>query len=374
MNKYSFEKEIVKIFQSTTNSYKYYWWYSILQLVKKQENKILRLDEIAIQMIVFAWYPVNYYKLSLGNQDQLAKHITDLKSHFNELNDDIKEDDLFQFLNSNKGNILIKDIINKLIKYVPYRFVRPWFNETIGVEDSKVNNLIVSMQSTSDRQVPYIINEVTKEIVLNPKWNEWIYSNIKIIESFTLFELFKYVEKNNPYVTNISLKLFKPRLRKLSEPTKLWKKFIEIKGNLNNSVFENKPLLSIQKLAIDHYLPWSLVTHDKLWNLHPIEQEVNSSKSNKIADTKYLKDFSNLQFNFIHHISSGNLKHLEDYFTLFSISKSELLNLSNQKFIELLTKKITIETELATNLGYFTKWSFLVQDYSFLSKNQNHQY
>lgn len=170
------------------------------------------------------------------------------------------------------------------------------------------------------------------------------------------------MEKNNPYVTNISLKLFKPQNRKLSEPIKLWKNYIEVKGNTINSVFENKPLKTIQKLAIDHYLPWSLVTHDKLWNLHPIEQEVNSSKSNKIADTKYLNEFTNLQFNFIHHISSVNSKHLEDYFILFSISKSELLNLSNHKFIELLTTKITLETELATNMGYYTKWSYLNQD------------
>jgi hypothetical protein len=168
--------------------------------------------------------------------------------------------------------------------------------------------------------------------------------------------------KNLIRLTYGTIKLFKPRFRKLSEPTKLWKIFIEIKGNSNNSVFENKPLLSIQKLAIDHYLPWSLVTHDKLWNLHPIEQEANSFKSNKIPDDKYLWDYTNLQFKFIHHISSLNPKYLEDYFTLFSISKSELLNIPNQKFTELLSAKIIIETELATNLGYYTKWSYFEQD------------
>jgi hypothetical protein len=333
-----------------------------LQLVKSKDNKTFRLEEIAIQMIVFAWYPVNYYKLSLGKQDQLAKHIIDLKSHFNELNDDIKEEDLFQFLNSNKGHFVIKEIINKLIKYVPYRFIRPWFDESIGIDDAKVNGLIISLQEDQFKTVPYTIDVKNNEIHLNENWSKWIYSNIKIIESFTLFELFKYVEKNNPYVTNISLKLFKPRFRKLTEATKLWKNFIEIKGNSNNSVFESKPLLSIQKLAIDHYLPWSLVTHDKLWNLHPIEQEANSSKSNKIADNKYLCDYTNLQFKFIHHLSSLNPKYLEDYFTLFSISKSELLNIPNKKFTELLSTKITIETELATNVGYYTKWSYLGQD------------
>jgi hypothetical protein len=356
------EKEIAKVFQSTTNSYKYYWWYAILQLVKKNESSIFRLDELAIQMIVFAWYPVNYYKLSLGKQDQLAKYILDLKSNFIELNDDVKEEYLFLFLNTNKELFIIKEIISKLTKYVPYRFVRPWYDETVGIEDAKVNKLIIILQNDKTESIPYSINLKKNEIIINPKWFEWIYSNIKIIESFTLFELFKYVEKNNPYVTNISLKLFKPQIRKLAEPTRLWKNFINLKGNEFKSVFENKLLNSLNRIAIDHYLPWSLVTHDKLWNLHPIEQETNSSKSNKIADNKYLSNFTSLQFEFIHHLSSLNTKYLEDYFTLFSISKSELLNIPDLKFKELLNTKISIETDLASNLGYCTKWSCLNQD------------
>lgn len=362
MNQINFEKEIVIVFQSTQNSYKYYWWYSILQLIKENKRKIIKLDEIAIQMIVFSWYPINYYKLSLGKQDQLSIHISDLKNCFEELKDDIKEDELILFLNENKDNIIVNDILAKLYRYVPFRFIRPWFNETIGIKDGIVHQQILSLQRSKIHLTPYIIDVNNNEINFNSDWLDWIYSNIKIIESFTIFELFKYVEKNNPYLTNISLKLFKPQLRKLSEPTKLWKNFIDIKGSSNNSVFENKALSTIQKLSIDHYLPWSLVTHDKLWNLHPIEQYANSSKSNKIADDKYLWNYTNLQYKFMHHISSLNSKYLEDYFNLFSISRSELLNIPKQNFSELLGSKIKVEKELATNLGYYTKWMYLVQD------------
>lgn len=358
---YNFENQIIKVFQSTTNSYKYFWWYSILHLIKEKKTKTLKLDEIAIQMIVFSWYPINYYKLSLGKQDQLSIIIRDLKKLY-KLNDDIKEDDLFLFLNLNKENDKVKDVLNKLIRYVPFRFIRPWYQETIGIKDGIVHQNILILQNNKKHITPYFIDLIKNEILLNSNWFDWLLSNLKIIESFTIFEMFKYVEKNNPYVTNISLKLFKPQLRKLSEPTKLWKNFIEIKGTETKSVFENKTLLSLDKIAIDHYLPWSLVTHDKLWNLHPIEHDVNSSKSNKIAENKYLKDFTNIQFSFVQHISKLNPKFLEDYFTLFSISKMELLDISNIKFAELLSTKITIETELATNLGYYTKWSYLTQD------------
>lgn len=353
----NFENQIIKVFQKTTNSYKYYWWYSILVLLKSKKCRNIQLDEIAFQMIILAWYPVNYYKLSLGKQDQLANYIRDLKNQFNELSEDIKEADLELFLIQNKNHPTINAIIQSLIKYVPYRFIRPWFEkETLGMKDSIVNNEILKLQEFKNS--PYRIDFFGNKIVINEDWYNWIYSNILLMESFTFYELFKYVEKNNPYVTNISLKLFKPQSRKLSEPTKLWKNFIETKGHSINSVFENKPLLSIQKLAIDHYLPWSLVTHDKLWNLHPIEQEANSSKSNKIADDKYLWNYTNLQFKFLHHISYLNPKYLEDYFTLFSINKSELLNISNQKFTEMLCTKIAIEIELANNLGYNTRWSY----------------
>ena len=362
MSNNNFELEIIRVFQNTTNSYKYYWWYSILHLVRVKKTKTFNMDEIAIQMIVFSWFPINYYKLSFGKQDQLSVYIKELKNQFEILKDDIKEEDLISFLNLNREHFIIKSIIKKLTKYVPFRFVRPWYDETIGMNDAIVNQNIIILQKLKKQNIPYYIDLFNNEICLDLNWYDWIFSNLKIIESFTLFELFKYVEKNNPYVSNISLKLFKPEQRKLSEPTKLWKNYIEIKGDETKSVFENKLLINLNNLAIDHYLPWSLVTHDKLWNLHPIEQEVNSSKSNKIADTKYLKEFTNLQFTFVQHILSLNPKYLEDYFTLFSISISELLNISNQKFTELLSTKIKIESELASNMGYYTNWSYSNQD------------
>jgi hypothetical protein len=356
---YNFENQIIRVFQSTQNSYKFYWWYSILHLIKEKKVKTLNFDEIAIQMIVFSWYPVNFYKLSLGKQDQISNHIRELKNNFNDLNDGIKEEDLFSFLHLNIENEKVRDILNKLVRYVPFRFIRPWYQETTGIKDGIVHQQILILQNSGKHLPPYTIDLINKEIKVNSHWFNWLYSNIKIIESFTIFELFKYVEKNNPYVTNISLKLFKPQTRKLTEPTNLWKNFIEINGIDTMSVFEKKPLSSIDKISIDHYLPWSFVTHDKLWNLHPMENDVNSSKSNKIAENKYLKDFTKIQFNFVRYISKLNPKYLEDYFLLFSISKMELLQMSGFRFSELLKKKITLDTELAVNQGYFTKWSYV---------------
>jgi hypothetical protein len=104
-----------------------------LQLVKKKKKEFFYYRNF--QMIVFAWYPINYYKLSLGKQDQLSIYIKDLKHHYFQLNDSIKgKMNYFHFLNRN-GHIIIKNILNKLTKGMfLFCFIRPWFDETTGLK------------------------------------------------------------------------------------------------------------------------------------------------------------------------------------------------------------------------------------------------
>ena len=59
------------VFSSTTNSYKYYWWYAILQLIKENGTDRISFIDISFKMLSLVWYPINYYKISLGKQDQL---------------------------------------------------------------------------------------------------------------------------------------------------------------------------------------------------------------------------------------------------------------------------------------------------------------
>lgn len=35
---------------------------------------------------------------------------------------------------------------------------------------------------------------------------------------------------------------------------------------------------------MDHFVPWSYVANDELWNLIPMEKSLNSSKNNKLPD------------------------------------------------------------------------------------------
>ncbi|MCT7964635.1 hypothetical protein NG791_28570, partial [Laspinema sp. D1] len=50
-------------------------------------------------------------------------------------------------------------------------------------------------------------------------------------------------------------------------------------------------ILTPNNISIDHYLPWSYVAHDRLWNLVPTLPEINSSKSNKLPNKRYFNNF-----------------------------------------------------------------------------------
>ena len=43
-------------------------------------------------------------------------------------------------------------------------------------------------------------------------------------------------------------------------------------------------LLNEKNISIDHFVPWSYVAHDELWNLTPTTRCINSSKSNSLPD------------------------------------------------------------------------------------------
>ena len=43
-------------------------------------------------------------------------------------------------------------------------------------------------------------------------------------------------------------------------------------------------ILTENDLSIDHFVPWSYVAHDEMWNLNPTTKSINSSKSNNLPD------------------------------------------------------------------------------------------
>ena len=69
------------------------------------------------------------------------------------------------------------------------------------------------------------------------------------------------------------------KMRKLSNVRKLWEGVLEVREI--RDVFTGREIVPKQ-YDVDHFIPWSFVMNDELWNLMPMESSLNSSKSNRL--------------------------------------------------------------------------------------------
>ncbi|WP_156152449.1 HNH endonuclease domain-containing protein [Flammeovirga sp. OC4] len=347
-------------FQSTlkkvSTSYKFYWILGLLKCVVNQNKNEFKFAEIVVEIFCLVWYPINYYKLNFGIQDQLENIILTIKRDYH-LKDDIKEHQLRDFLYSKINERDFLKYVNTLCSFVPYRFLSPWF-EIRGIHDRKKNKKIIELQNSVEN-LPYKIDELNKKIICSEKFLEWINTDRSYVETYVLFELLKYLQARNPNVPSIINKIFRPQSRNLTTPTKLWKGFISMNPK-TKSIFSCNNLYLVNDLSIDHFLPWSFVTHDQIWNLHPIEKTTNSSKNNILPSEIYTEPFILLQYDFTRYLldQKTNIKALEDYYSLFKINRTELETIQIESFIMIFKKVYNPLIEIAESMGYEKGWRF----------------
>ena len=354
-----------QLFKSTTNSYKYLFFTSILDILFRRsfDNSLpISFRELIIEVLANAWYPHNFFKLSFGSQDQIAKKLDSLQLDFNKFKDKNKQE-----LRKEIENKYIEDIINDLMKYVPFRLIRPFFaNELRGIKDYLVNFKITEL-STNLFEVYkpiYCFNSLeykeSDSIILHDDWVEYFNQNYVIIKGWVTWEWLQYMQKNNQNVPNLANKLFAPQKRdSLKEQTKYWKIILE---NQPIKCIYSESLLDKKSISLDHYLPWSFVAHDQLWNLIPTISSVNSSKSNNLPSSEYLDKFIKLQHLGL-TISNKNipqhkwLKYTESYIVDLKVNQAkDVLNL------EILTnayqQTLNPLISLASIQGFMSNWIF----------------
>lgn len=352
-------EKLSAVFNNTTNSYKYYWFLSILNYVKLNTGKNVPIDLIVIDMIATAWYPINYFKLSFGELDQFSISILELQNRFG-YPLDIKRQELIAELSERKKDPTIKSIITKLSRYVPYRFISPWFiNETVGILDTKKNALInaLSNQYFMDESSPSIYRILDGSIEINKLWEQYLKKHLPILQGFSYWHLVKFLQRKNPNVPSISEKLFQPESRLLKSARIYWNTYLE--SNKSVKCIYSDEIICMNEYSIDHFLPWSFVAHDQLWNLVPVPKRINSSKGDSLPSIQYLEKFAEIQFDAF-HIAKLTLKEktLEDFTILFNEGILDIAQFDKSKFIRILLENIKPSMQIATNMGFTTNWSW----------------
>ena len=230
-------------------------------------------------MISSAWYMVSEYKLNLGPSDTLEKTVLHI-SEVSKLTNNSKKDEIKKFLINTNDKEIIK---NKkiLTKNVPYRLMKPLIDNCKNSMFHDTDDIVSTINKNT--YLIYRFNDesgLNRKITINDEWFEYLKDNSEVINGWIDYNLIKYLQKRNPSVPGIINKLYPPIERKLTDVINYWKE-----------VMKHIPILDIytgnqldNSISIDHFIPWSYVSHDELWDLIPTKKNTNSAKSNNLPD------------------------------------------------------------------------------------------
>ncbi len=282
-----------RLFDKTSESYKFFWFQAILNRVVRQETEI-SFDDLVNDMLLDAWYMVTEYHLNLGPSDAIERCILYLQSMTHLRPNEKKE--IIRIHLENTQDSLFKEYKRALILNVPYRLQAPFLSYTtkdwnVGTKAlaEKINQKAEQLIYTFSKS-----NGMQTTILLNPNWCTYMIKHQEILQGWLNYNLILYLQKRNPAVPGISDKLSPPTERKLTKVIHFWKNLNAIQPI--QEIYGNT-LLTDKDLSIDHFVPWSFVANDEFWNLHPTTKRINSSKSNHLPDwNHYFTSLSNLEY------------------------------------------------------------------------------
>lgn len=337
-------------------SYKMYWLLGILEEVNLGNIEIT-FKRLVARMLTAAWYPTLQYKLYFGQFDNLVKSINYISSIYC-VPTNINNNELLEFICSLDDNILNKQM-KDLTNNVPYMLLTPFFDDKIkGTSSSKRVRKIIEL-SLSESGVLYKIIKDSNNIVMDEDWAIYMKSNYKVIKSWIYYKLSCFLQKRNPNVPAIIFKLDPPISRSLSKSTRIWTSIIadrNVKDIYTGREFSRENYDELGVLSIDHFIPWSFVMHDEMWNLVPTFKNINSSKSDKLLRYEnYIDDFCDIQYEAFSFMCDNNRKKdLEPYVDILRLENP--LDFYKYKgkegFSEKLKTSIAPIYQIAVNQGF----------------------
>ncbi len=341
-----------RVFSKTVATYKYFWFLSILQIHARTDNLRINVWDIVIRMVANAWYPIHYFRLSFGKSDSLFDIVMELH-RITLIPIDANTETIIEALTERLGNRQIQRLLRTLTLNVPYRFLRPWI-------DTSDDREMVNRSQSFENGCLYSLHKDNGEfyIMLNPAWDGYLHNHYNILMDFAYWNLTLFLQVRNPNVPAIPNKLIRLEVRNaLTKQHNYWDMVMNIGGPIH-CIYTNKELHP-SDYELDHFIPWSFVSHDLLWNLIPSDGSINSSKGYKLPDLDfYLPKLASLQHHSLCLILNANKapKVMEDFISL-GYTPRELADMSDERFRELYERTFNPMSQIALNMGFET-WKY----------------
>ncbi len=286
--------------------YKFYWLEAIVQLISRGIQDTT-FNAIINEMICNAWYSVREFHIHLSGvradgvvRDGLERAVLKL-AELSNLPANASKVEIQNAIREYDGEL--KSAKEQLTKMVPGRALTGFFakgNEAVPWESAaRLTEYIRRFDRTLVR-LPYTFGDgsrLKKEVHFHTDWMAMIQDNTVSILGWIQYEKVKWLQNNNPEVPGLIYKLapMDEKMRKLGHVRALWEGILDVAPV--RDVFTGQ-LIASKRYDVDHFIPWSFVMNDELWNLMPMDSGLNSSKSNRLpkwdpfftafADNQYL--------------------------------------------------------------------------------------
>ena len=286
-------EHLSRLFDNTSECYKFFWFQAIVTKVLEGKT-ILTYEELIDEMIADAWYMVTEYHLNLGPRDTLEKVVRYIQK-VSGMKSSEKKSVIIEYL-KNCRDAEINKQKRTLTRNVPYRLQAPFMSGLKGRDWNVSESELAKRINQEDRLIYYFntFNGMETTIRIQDDWCLYIHKNQEIVKGWLQYNMILYLQKRNPSVPGIADKLYPPQERKLEKVKKYWRLLLSLQPM--QEIYGHK-LLDSNDISIDHFVPWSFVAHDELWNLHPTTKSINSSKSNHLPDwDTYFSEFARMEY------------------------------------------------------------------------------
>jgi hypothetical protein len=327
----------------TQNSYKHLLFGFLLhELPRRSSSNILfTTAELQAGMLKIAEFPAMKCHLSLGVRDQTKAILS--------------------------GTQISSTIENELLRWVPYRLLRPFFREQLKNKPEQIiNQSILSLadQGFSESNPPLyrlnVINKKLTSIEVHKSWQDYLVNHLEIIDGWRRWHWATYLQRRNPSALNVMQKLEKPTRQtyELNKMRAVWRDMVKLNTELISCTYSNKTLAA-EEIVVDHYLPWSYLGHDQSWNLCPTIQSINSQKSDRLPSEINLKSLASIQHKTLNWFKSTQSQKQwdlfsEEYLAALQLTEEQLLDRTELQMA--LERAITPHYQLAQNMGFKSGW------------------
>ena len=318
--KYHNELDVVsfqQMLKDPSYCYKFYWLEALVVLITEGKTETT-FDELIDEMISRAWYSVREFHIHLSGtvkgevRDGLEQSVVRL-AELSGLPSNASRTEIKNAIRT--YNAELNETKTRLTKMVPYRALAGFFLNTAETPNwgstVQMTDFILRYDRTVD-ELPYTLGPssgLRKEVYFSSAWNKLIQDNAVSILGWIQHEKIKWLQMNNVEVPGLVFKLapLDDKMRRLTHVRNLWREIM--KQHSVRDIYTGRELQSTD-FDVDHFVPWSFLMNDEMWNLLPMDSSLNSAKSNRLPNwDMFFPQFAKTQFSMFRAVQGSEKLH-----------------------------------------------------------------